>query len=172
MSKVWMVVVMAALPMELAWADAPTIQEVRIGLPAPKELATIDPFLKVWRCERAAQVRSRTPGKLTIQKHLYYFRSFKLDQPSTNDVFGISALGYLAFDEASGGWELTGYEDGGGRMSLKAAAAAVTGTRMTFEGEAVLRKDRTPAKLSFTLAEKKLVVEGTFGERTFRFDCK
>ena len=168
----------AAKKAPAAGAPAPVKQaEPAPPPPAPtpaKELDAAKPYAKAWSCtgNGADKEKAKFSWKLDLDKFWYTVR-MDGGKPKTGTAF--TGVGYVGIDPISKNWAFIGFDNRGGWINLKAAAAAFTADGVVFEGDANDPRGKAPAKFSFK-HDAKAKTMSFFGEiggqKVFDYTCK
>ena len=145
--------------------------------PTPaKELDVAKGFAKTWACtgtnDAGDKVAPKLSWKLDVDKFWYAVR---MDRPKTKSSPAFTGVGYIGIDPVGKGWVFEGFDNMGGMIHLKAAAAAVTAEQAVFEGEAASGMGKAPAKFTLKLDPKAKTLNfvGEFGgKKEFDYACK
>ena len=144
-------------------------------MPSAKELDGLNPWMKTWSCTATNDAGEKVTAKLTLKRELEKFwRSMKIVVTKTKTKPAFNGMAMFGNDHIANNWALHGWDDSGGEIRLKASNAAISGTAMTWEGEAFGGSAKpVPAKFTMTIADKKLKFIGEFGgKKSFDYDCK
>lgn len=155
----------------------PPAEPPKQAAPTPaKELEAFKGFAKTWTCSGTNSAGEKVTTKIAMKLDLdKFWYSVRLDESKTKTRPAFTGAGYVGVDPVAKAWVFEGFDNMGGSIHLKAAAAAVTAEQAVFEGEASSVMGKAPGKFTMKLdaKTKHMNFVGEFGgKKEFDYDCK
>jgi hypothetical protein len=145
------------------------------AMPTPsKDLDAAKGFAKAWICQGTmGEAATKVAAKFTMKRDLdNFWYSVRFEVPKSKAGPGFIGMAMVGIDPESKGWIVSGFDNHGGMIKMKATLSAGS---MTWEGDALGEPmGKVAAKMTFTVDDKKkLKFIGEFGgKKAFEHDCR